>query len=1017
MKRPAPEAIPEPQGPPKHPRIHPPVAIPAYPKPTRAVAGYVPAGSPVAKPNGPAPAAPGQAGTGTARPTSRAGAGAAQELEMYVVATIGDDGHEAAMKTLIGEYVEKGENHGRKVFQKVIPQGRSDIIDVLIYYWDGRDGDAFSGWWFGNKLGGSQVWSQCKDSGKIPPSTGWKIPWDGPVRDTLLVESKAAQMAKEAQAKLLDLTAEASALEESSKKVLEQAKLASQSGETAALADAEQELPPKVVALSELSRKVADAQRSFSGDMIKSFQQLGSQLRILQGSLNSEYTAIRSVRQKAESEEKQREQEEADTLLLEEILPEAISKTNDAEDEVEKAVITQEMIEACEEDLAMVKEAIAETESAAKAAQALVKEAKAVLTAKLAAAQRLGADSVRQKACDELGKLQEQLQIAQQKLEPLKTLRQDWDQKRRTKKTVAEVAERLVMAEVDIDRIEEMLLQLKTDSSNKDWLKEVRAVIKSAEDRVNLAARLLDAKKESFASGPGHEELQKLESRVAATRSRLAEQKSSLKEADDRLITIGYLAEASSKLGSLMDAIRRLEDSERTAEAKADGGEVALEVTLAASKKSEAAAATAQQASSIVRMFIQMKTLEVKRLANAPGKEAVEKLDEFQRQLDQAVLRLAELRAGIGKRKSRGMLKEAELQVLRAEALSRSLAEASTIWADDEKLSALSTAELKEASEQTVLREKEVNAALVEARKIVAARQIEAKGKEGFVEVNSELLKFQTRLAEAQTEVSKQRKLFSTVEQRAALRRVAAEVEKKLGETDEKVSKAERSVAALAALADELLASVKDAQEPNSKATKEAELLVQEAQIAVRTMSRTLESQARSQGLTKDSVAMIDSRLKRAQEKVQSAAAEIKHLSEQFFVRSILREAELKLSECEESQNKAADDESELQRVSSSLDPAEVGQMLTRLEKAIQAAVVATSGCKTDLSMKRLSIKRLSASNAEAANKALTEMISSAERVSDQLAKMRLRSSEERRRLFQRSRVEAAAATGAGELR
>ncbi|CAE8630845.1 unnamed protein product [Polarella glacialis] len=450
MKRPAPEAIPEPQGPPKHPRIHPPVAIPAYPKPTRAVAGYVPAGSPVAKPNGPAPAAPGQAGTGTARPTSRAGAGAAQELEMYVVATIGDDGHEAAMKTLIGEYVEKGENHGRKVFQKVIPQGRSDIIDVLIYYWDGRDGDAFSGWWFGNKLGGSQVWAQCKDSGKIPPSTGWKIPWDGPVRDTLLVESKAAQMAKEAQAKLLDLTAEASALEESSKKVLEQAKLASQSGETAALADAEQELPPKVVALSELSRKVADAQRSFSGDMIKSFQQLGSQLRILQGSLNSEYTAIRSVRQKAESEEKQREQEEADTLLLEEILPEAISKTNDAEDEVEKAVITQEMIEACEEDLAMVKEAIAETESAAKAAQALVKEAKAVLTAKLAAAQRLGADSVRQKACDELGKLQEQLQIAQQKLEPLKTLRQDWDQKRRTKKTVAEVCVCAGLVEVSI---------------------------------------------------------------------------------------------------------------------------------------------------------------------------------------------------------------------------------------------------------------------------------------------------------------------------------------------------------------------------------------------------------------------------------------------------------------------------------------------------------------------------------------------------------------------------------------
>lgn len=35
------------------------------------------------------------------------------------------------------------------------------------------------GWWFGNKLGGTQVWSHCADKGLVPPSLGWKIPWDG----------------------------------------------------------------------------------------------------------------------------------------------------------------------------------------------------------------------------------------------------------------------------------------------------------------------------------------------------------------------------------------------------------------------------------------------------------------------------------------------------------------------------------------------------------------------------------------------------------------------------------------------------------------------------------------------------------------------------------------------------------------------------------------------------------------------------------------------------------------------
>ena len=28
---------------------------------------------------------------------------------------------------------------------------------MYLYYWDNRDGDAFSGWWFGNQLGGTQV--------------------------------------------------------------------------------------------------------------------------------------------------------------------------------------------------------------------------------------------------------------------------------------------------------------------------------------------------------------------------------------------------------------------------------------------------------------------------------------------------------------------------------------------------------------------------------------------------------------------------------------------------------------------------------------------------------------------------------------------------------------------------------------------------------------------------------------------------------------------------------------------
>eukprot|EP00439_Symbiodinium_sp_Y106_P048219 s20_g6.t1 len=71
-----------------------------------------------------------------------------------------------------------------------------------MYYWDNRDGPSFEGWWFGNKLGGTQVWSHNNSQSLTPPQTGWKIPWDGKVRPTLTVTNKVEQAKTEAQAKM-----------------------------------------------------------------------------------------------------------------------------------------------------------------------------------------------------------------------------------------------------------------------------------------------------------------------------------------------------------------------------------------------------------------------------------------------------------------------------------------------------------------------------------------------------------------------------------------------------------------------------------------------------------------------------------------------------------------------------------------------------------------------------------------------------------------------------------------------
>jgi len=84
-----------------------------------------------------------------------------------------------------GEFMKNSENHNRPVYKKTeqTPGG----LDVMLYFWDERDGEKFSGWWFGPKVGGDQVWAYHSAKDQIPPTSGWKVPYDGPVDDSFVV--------------------------------------------------------------------------------------------------------------------------------------------------------------------------------------------------------------------------------------------------------------------------------------------------------------------------------------------------------------------------------------------------------------------------------------------------------------------------------------------------------------------------------------------------------------------------------------------------------------------------------------------------------------------------------------------------------------------------------------------------------------------------------------------------------------------------------------------------------------
>lgn len=93
-------------------------------------------------------------------------------------ATVGD--------IIRGEYAPFTENHGRTVYRR---SEQVNGLDVLIYFWDERDGPAFCGWWFGPKVGGDQVWAYNSDRGMAPPPSMWRVPYDGPVDATFVVQS------------------------------------------------------------------------------------------------------------------------------------------------------------------------------------------------------------------------------------------------------------------------------------------------------------------------------------------------------------------------------------------------------------------------------------------------------------------------------------------------------------------------------------------------------------------------------------------------------------------------------------------------------------------------------------------------------------------------------------------------------------------------------------------------------------------------------------------------------------
>lgn len=930
----------------------------------------------------------------------------------YVVSCKGPDAEEMVVKTLVGEFEESGANHERKVFKKGIDQGKAGTVDVFMYYWDARDGPSFQGWWFGNQVGGSQVWSHNASESMMPPTSGWKIPWDGKIRPSILVQPKAQQPAmihaeRVPPPKGVLATAAAGAsvsrpgmlaqvtpaqlsagneATQAAKMALEEARtMAGDYTDPDMLGQAEVTLVQQAAELNTGLKEAMEAARGAGvGPNAKQLQQNCAAMRMMIGQVNAELTKVKGTKARAEQAAKQKDKDSAEMASFEATVAEAEDKANNAEDTVEKAVITSEMIAAAGEDMDEVNSAVALTEQTVNEATKALGEARIFLNAKQASARRLTSQSVREHATTVLGKLQTQLQEANNKLTPLKTVRQDFQQKAQAQKVVEEILERLTPAELEVDRAEEACMLLDNEKGSRELQQQAEQSVHKASEALGAAMKFLEQKKRQIPQGPGTEEITKIEDRARASQTRLTELKNSRKEATERVTCVAVQEEAQAKLVAVEKAVDKATDAEGPFLMGVE--ELPIKDTMEVIKNCEAALASANTAVSICKMFIATKLVEAKRFSKGPSEETTAKLKELQEALGVQVGKLNELKGNTAERKSKSAVHEAEQTVVKAEELAAKVAEHAAPFDNDEKLFALSVDDIKKAAAEVSEAEKVANQALADARKFITARQLDAKGRDSASSSSSELIKYQTRLSTAQAEVSKYKKMCTSVESRLAVKKTIEEATKKMAEAEEKIQGVESMIEALGkpvvpedpeaeaegkeAKEDEVAKKEADTPEKRARAVEKA---AAEASNALKHAFRYLEMQIKRAGSGKDELEKLQPRLDKAQVKIDSVTANMKEKTEKFQVASIVEESEQRVATAEANVKQVGDVEALLLK-GDEVPLEELSQILQDLEAATSAATTSVGGTKTFLAMKRLAAKRLSDASKESTMATLTTL-------------------------------------------
>jgi len=906
---------------------------------------------------------------------------------------------EIGIRTLVGEYKEDGSNHGRKCFKKSQKIPGHEDIEVYLYFWDERDGPSFSGWWFGNSVGGAQVWSRNRHCSLQPPKSGWTIPWDGDVKKELVVMDAAEKLAMDkaqAQAQMegrrqeesdkqddvraLDwedrvqkATEKAADAEIDASEALESAKaLAEGDADDAEILRAQRELAAQATALAETQRVIAvealaaqKAPLALKNEMAA----LGLRLRKLQTKIKEALQALKDSKvtkaQRQQNEEKQAEEDARDRELegvhskqLEEMMPAAMEKVDAAEDEVEKVAIAAAPLQIdTGDDLRQVMlQAIKETESRARAAQAAIGEARRYISGKLTVVGRF-VTSTKKTAVEEFTALQTRLTEAQEKLAPYKNVRQDYENRAQAKKLYEELSSQLAGAEIEVEKAAMMTAPLGGDTA--EGIKETEMALSAAQSVLTQSTRLIDAKLKSI-PGPLQDETKALQERGKLAQEKLDEVRKTVKETQVRIAADNLLREVAEKVSTAEDELQRMAEAELPfLRGDSKGQDLEAIITEADQVVARVHAALAE-----AQTFVAKKLVEVLRFTEGPARAVKEEIDMLQKRLEEGRQRLQQFRATTADRKRTHMLEEVEAKVAAAEGEIQKMTEATRSLGNLGTAGEAINDALTEMVEAANVAERAAQASIVVARKCLLQKTAELKklaiSGSGS---GSELGKLQTRVNSMQHELSKMRGLTKDAEERVRVKQMLTEVAARMQTAEVEV---EKVAAAAVPLAEE---------QPAADAVERMEKQTASAQTKLGTTAKLVDVKLKTaQGFLKEELQGMRSRITQAEKKLNDAIVAAKEQKERVEAAELVSQAADKIEKAEGDVQKTSDAELPFLKGIEVLSASDAQKFIDACEEAASQAQKSVADARTCLAQKFLDAKQLSEGSADNCAKKLLEL-------------------------------------------